>query len=129
MFPRESGKQYLSRIGRQVRWSPAMQSISEFSVYQRAFFSMLGKNVSQFHEILCAEPDISFSDLVRALPGPAGVIPETIWSDMLVRAEHLLKKAQLIHAMDKRHPNKKVLFQFLVEQKLSIPGALDFVQH
>lgn len=128
-FPRESREQFLSRIGRKVRWSPAMKSISEFSIYQRAFFGMLGKNVAQFNKLLCANPSITFSEIVKALPGPAGVIPDSIWSEILLRAEWLVEKAHLIQAMDERHPDKKELFQFLVEQRLSIPGSFNFVQN
>jgi hypothetical protein len=128
-FPREQRGQFLSRIGRKIRWSPAMKSISEFSVYQRAFFSMLGKNVAQFHKLLCVNPKITFSELVKALPGPAGIIPDSIWAEFLLRAEWLVEKAHLIQAMDERHPDKKELFQFLVEQRLSIPGSFHFVQH
>ena len=106
-----------------------MKSISEFSVYQRAFFGMLGKNVAQFHKLLCANPSITFSELVKSLPGPAGVIPDSIWSELLLRAESLVKKAHIIHAMSEKYPDKKQLFQVLVEQKLSIPGSLDFIQH
>lgn len=106
-----------------------MRSISEFSIYQRAFFGMLGKNVAQFNKLLCANPSITFSELVKSLPGPAGVIPDSIWSELLLRAESLVEKAHLIQAMYERHSDKKELFQFLVEQRLSIPGSFDFVQN